>query len=263
MTSPDTGPADPRPLLIVEHAAWEGPFRILDSFADVPVVTFRVLENDETLLPPPPQVRGAVFMGGPMSVNDTDRYPGLNVETDWIRAAIAARTPLLGVCLGAQLIAKAAGAVVAPAPTPEVGVSPVDIIDVDDVLLGALAPSIPALHWHGEYFDLPTSAVALARSPSTPVQAFRIGQACWGMLFHLEADRAVVDRWLTEPTMAAEARTALGGDFATQLRSQAAELDPPRAQQVFDAFAALCVRRSLAASVAGPPLTQLALRQIQ
>jgi GMP synthase (glutamine-hydrolysing) len=240
VTSPGAGPADQRPLLIVEHATWEGPFRILDSFLDAPVVTHRVLEDDETVLPSPSQVRGAVLMGGPMSVNDADRLPGLAVEMDWIRAAIAARTPVLGICLGAQLIAKAAGAVVAPASTPEVGVSEVEIFDVDDVLVGALAPSIPALHWHGECFDLPPAAVALARSAPTPLQAFRIGEACWGLLFHLEADRAVIDQWLAEPVMAAEAHAVHGAGFATALRTQAALLEPQRAQQVFAAFAARC-----------------------
>jgi hypothetical protein len=81
-------PGARRPLPVVEHARWEGPFRILDSFPDVPVMTYRILEDPDTVPPPPSQVRGAVFMGGPMSVNDTTRFAGLEVETDWIRAAL-------------------------------------------------------------------------------------------------------------------------------------------------------------------------------
>jgi GMP synthase (glutamine-hydrolysing) len=255
VTEPHRNPADRRPLLIVEHARWEEPFRILDSFPDVPFVTYRILEDPETAPPPPSQVCGAVFMGGPMSVNDTTRFAGLNVETDWIRAAIANGTPVLGVCLGAQLIAKAAGALVAPGPAPEIGVSPVDILDPDDALLGGVAPSIPALHWHRDCFDLPAGAVALARSAPTPLQAFRIGTSAWGLLCHLEADRDVIDRWLAQPKMAAEARAALGSDFARLLRAQAEQLEPARAQQVFDAFAVLCAQRSASTAVAGRPLT--------
>ena len=244
MTAPDRTSRARPPLLVVEHVRWEGPFRILDSFPDVPVATYRVLEDPETPLPPPSQVCGAVFMGGPMSVNDTTRFAGLDVETDWIRAGIADGTPILGVCLGAQLIAKAAGAVVAPGPALELGVSTVEIIDAGDPLLGTVAPSIAALHWHQDCFDLPAGAVALARSAPTPLQAFRIGTSAWGVVCHLEVNATVLDGWLAQPEMAAEARAALGPDFARLLRARAEHLDPSRAQRVFDAFAALCARYS-------------------
>jgi len=251
VTSPATGSPDDRPLLVIEHVDWEEPFGILDSFPGVPVVASNVLHSPETVLPEPERVRGAVLMGGPMSVNDVGRLPGLGAEIGWIRAAMRTETPMLGVCLGAQLIAKAAGGVVAPGPEPELGVSAVEILDADDALLGCVAPAIPALHWHGECFDLPAGAVALARSPQTPLQAFRMGATTWGLLFHLEADRDVIERWTAEPTMAAEARAVLGPDFAELLRTQAEQLDPKRAQQVFDAFAALCASWPPAAIPAG------------
>jgi GMP synthase (glutamine-hydrolysing) len=179
-------------------------------------------------------------MGGPMSVNDAGRLPGLAAEIDWIGAAMSSGTPVLGVCLGAQLIAAAAGATVAPGPKPELGVSPVEILDAEDALLGGVAPQIPALHWHLECFDLPDGAQPLARSPQTPLQAFRLGTTAWGLLCHLEADAAVVEQWLAEPAMAAEAAAVLGPDFAAVLRAEVEQLEPARAKRVFDAFAALC-----------------------
>jgi GMP synthase (glutamine-hydrolysing) len=233
-----------RPLLVVQHVEWERPFRILDSFPDVPVVSCNLLDEPLAVLPEPDRVRGAVLMGGPMSVNDAGRLIGLSTEVEWIRAAMRTQTPVLGICLGAQLIAAAAGALVAPGPAPELGVSAVEILDADDMLLGQVAPTIPALHWHNECFDLPAGAVTLARSAQTPLQAFRIATSTWGLLCHLEADRAVIEHWLAVPAMAAEARAVLGPDFESRLRMQANQLDPPRAQHVFDAFAALCARRA-------------------
>jgi GMP synthase (glutamine-hydrolysing) len=236
---------------VVTHVDWEAPFRILDAFPDIPIVTCNLVDNPSTLLPSPAQIRGAVIMGGPMSVNDADRLAGIAIEIDWIATAIAAETPILGVCLGAQLIAKAAGAAVVSADKPEVGVSAVEILDPGDVLLGSLAPSIAALHWHGECFDLPAGAVRLARSSPTPVQAFRLAEATWGLQFHLEADRAVIDRWLTQPGMAAEARAMHGPDFAAVLRAQADQLDALRARRVFDAFASVCAKHRPAAFEGG------------
>ncbi|HSY15475.1 MAG TPA: hypothetical protein VK816_05780, partial [Jatrophihabitantaceae bacterium] len=147
-----------------------------------------------------------------------------------------------------QLIAKAAGSTIAPAARPEIGVSPVRVLDSADPLAAALAPGVPALHWHGEEFDLPHGAVALACSDQTEVQAFRLGTSSWGLLFHLEVDAELLEAWLAEPIMAADARRALGQDFATHLRRGVTQLDPRRARQVFDAFAGLCSARATRSS---------------
>ena len=205
-----------RPLLVIQHVPWEGPHRVLAAFADVPLIRTDALDPG-CRLPGPAEVRGAVIMGGPMSVNDADAIPGLAAEVDWVRQAISAGVPLLGICLGAQVIARAAGAVVSPAPRREIGWLPVSIADPRDPVLGPLAPMTVALHWHGEAFTLPDGASALARSAMTPVQAFRLSSA-WGVLFHPEADEALVDTWLAEPTMQREAEEVLGPDAARVLR---------------------------------------------
>ncbi len=224
------------PLLVVRHVPWEGPHRILDAFDGVPVELVDALAGDRPL-PAVDAVRGAVFMGGPMSVNDTERHPRLAEEVEWLRAAVDAELPLLGVCLGSQLLARALGATVAPGRAKEIGFAPVEIVDGDDPLLAPLAPTAEVLHWHGEVFDLPPGATALARSALTDVQAFRAGPRAWGLLFHAEADGALVERWLAEPAMAEEAREALGDDYASLLRAGAARVDPALGSRVFEAFA--------------------------
>lgn len=229
-----------RPLLIVRHVPWEGPHRIADAFGDIPLRIVDVLDGHAPL-PLPTEVRGAVIMGGPMSVHDTGAHPGLEDEVEWIREGLAIGTPMLGICLGSQLIARAAGANVAPGPRPEIGWLPVEVSDPSDPVLGPLAPMTTALHWHGEAFPLPPAATLLARSAITPCQAFRIGNA-WGVLFHPEADEALVDAWLGEPSMRAEAEAALGphAHAALQLgaRTHAAEL-VARSTRGFAAFAAV------------------------
>lgn len=227
-----------RPLLVVRHVAWEGPHRILDAFAGVPIVTVDALAGDAPL-PAPEDVRGAVFMGGPMSVNDVDRHPRLAEEVAWLAAAVARDVPVLGVCLGAQLLACALGATVAPGRAPEIGFAAIEVLDGEDPLLAPLAPRASVLHWHGEVFDLPPGARALARSALTAVQAFRARRA-WGLLFHAEADAELVELWLAEPTMAAEAHAALGDGFANALRRGARDLTAGAGDAVFAAFAREC-----------------------
>jgi GMP synthase (glutamine-hydrolysing) len=234
-----------RPLLVIRHVPWEGPHRILRAFGGVPVAIVDGLD-DTASFPRPDEIRGAVVMGGPMSANDVEPHPGLAEEIAWLADAVAAGTPVLGVCLGSQLLARALGARVAPADEPEIGFAAVEVLDPADLLLGALAPSATVLHWHGEAFDLPPGAVALARSARTALQAFRAGDAAWGLLFHAEADAELLDRWLAEPAMAREARDALGPESAAHLRAGAIALDHARNDAVFTAFAACCAARAAA-----------------
>ena len=208
-----------RPVLIVRHVPWEGPHRIADALTATGLLLDErcVLEGD--LLPAPGDVAGAVFMGGPMNVDEIGRYPGLADEREWLAAAVAAELPVLGVCLGSQLLARALGSSVRPGPMPEIGWAPIEVFDADDPVIGGLAPSTTVLHWHGDAFDLPEGAELLASSKRTEVQAFRADNA-WGTLFHAEADAALVDRWLAEPEMAAEAPA----DVAEESASFAGEL---------------------------------------
>jgi GMP synthase (glutamine-hydrolysing) len=236
-----------RPLLVVQHVPWEGPHVILDSFSDVSVLVRNILDEPKgTSLPDPTTIRGAIFMGGPMSVNDAETLVPLADEIAWLQRAVAIEVPILGICLGAQLLAKAAGATITAAPRPEIGVSPVEITDPHDPLVAPLTPSAHAMHWHGEQLTLPEGAVKLAHSAQTEVQAFRLGNSAWGMLFHLEVDDELLDIWLAEPSMALEAERALGNDYREQLRGGLAALGRDQAREVFDEFAKYCAQRHIA-----------------
>ncbi len=175
-------------------------------------------------LPEHEEVSGAVVMGGPMNVDDHGSFPSLATEREWIRQATERGMPVLGVCLGAQLIARALGAEVEPAAGAEIGFAPVEVSDSADPLIGALARSSTVLHWHGDVFDLPDGAVPLASSERTEHQAFRYGSA-WGLLFHAEADAALVEAWLAVPEMAAEASAAHGPEAAATLRRRATAVE--------------------------------------
>lgn len=210
--------ADRPTLLVIQHVPWETPNRILDACGGLGVRTVSPLAGEA--LPDHAEVAGALVMGGPMNVGEVERYPGLAAEREWLAEAARREMPILGICLGAQLLARALGAEVRRGEEPEVGFAPVEIHDPADPLIGGLAPMTMALHWHGDVFDLPDGAVPLASSARTKHQAFRHGNA-WGLLFHAEADVALVDKWLAEPSMRDKAKKAFGPNATTELRRQA------------------------------------------
>jgi GMP synthase (glutamine-hydrolysing) len=232
--------ADERPtLLAIQHVPWETPHRILDACGALQVHTVKPLAGQA--LPDHDEVAGAVVMGGPMNVDEVGRFPGLAMEREWLAEAVRRELPLLGICLGAQLLARALGAEVRLGEGPEIGVAPVEVGDADDPVLGGLAPSTEVLHWHGDVFGLPDGAQPLASSAMTEHQAFRAGNA-WGVLFHPEADLALVEAWMAVPEMIAQARAALGDDGAAALPGRALEAEPVLVQRTapgFEAFAQL------------------------
>lgn len=127
-----------------------------------------------------------VALGGPMSANDEARLPWLAGEKRVLRDAVARGVPVLGVCLGAQLIASALGARVWRGPAPEIGWFPVEAVPGPDGTF-RLPPACPVFHWHGETFALPDGAVRLARSAACEHQAFQIARHVIALQFHLEA----------------------------------------------------------------------------
>lgn len=160
-----------------------------------------------------------VVLGGPVGANDEDRYPFLADELDALRARLAASRPTLGICLGAQLMARALGAAVAPSGRTEIGYSPLILTaDAQGTPLRHLA-DVPVLHWHNDTFDIPSGAVRLASTEACANQAFARGTHVLGLQFHLETPAADLERWLIGH---AEALNAAGID-ARDLRRQAAE----------------------------------------
>lgn len=139
-------------------------------------------------LPAPDSSELFIFMGGGMSVNDGERLPWLAAEKEFIRTAIAADRAILGICLGAQLIASALGARVGPNPAGrEIGWFPVRGTGAGGPDAFAMPSGLEVFHWHGETFELPAGALHLAESEACRHQAFQVGPAVIGLQFHPEA----------------------------------------------------------------------------
>lgn len=133
-----------------------------------------------------------IIMGGPMSVNDEEHYPWLIREKQFIRKAIEAGKTVIGICLGAQLIASALGAKVQQNNKKEIGWFPVNLTPASKLsaVFNHLPETIDAFHWHGETFELPDGAVRIGSSEACGNQAFSIGKTVFGFQFHLETTRA-------------------------------------------------------------------------
>ena len=147
--------------------------------------------------PEPPETFDAlVVLGGSMHVDQEESHPWLPSQYALVRDALERNQPLLGVCLGGQMIARILGAHVGPASRPEIGFHRVELTEagVGDPVLGALPQRFDALEWHSYAFDVPASGELLAASAVCP-QAFRVGEHTWGVQFHPEATLEMVADW--------------------------------------------------------------------
>lgn len=138
-----------------------------------------------------------VVLGGPIGAFDETAYPFLADTLALLRERLARRLPVLGICLGAQLMARALGAGVAPMGHKEIGFAPLALtLDGERSVLAPLANGTPVLHWHGDRFEIPPGAESLAATPLCPHQAFALGTHALALQFHLEADLSRIEQWL-------------------------------------------------------------------
>jgi GMP synthase-like glutamine amidotransferase len=182
-------------VLIFRHVPFEGAGYLETALRDRGIpFDYADLYNSAAPTREPGGDQALVFLGGPMSVNDS--LPYLRREEQYIRDAISRGVPVLGVCLGAQLIAKALGAKVQPNRASEIGWFELQFTAAasgDPLFDGLHAAKV--FHWHSETFDLPPGAELLASSELCTNQAFRIGDRVYGMQFHLEVTPAMIADW--------------------------------------------------------------------
>jgi GMP synthase (glutamine-hydrolysing) len=185
-----------RPVLVLTHVPHEGPGMIAAAL-DHPYQIRTVLHDEHPRLPAVDQLAGLVVMGGPQDADDDAHFPGLAAERRLLADAVEAGIPVLGVCLGMQLLAMSLGARLRRRAGTELGFAPVQVL-ADDPMLAPLGEHPCVLHWHDDQVELPPGATLLASNDLTPVQAFRVGTAV-GMQFHVEVDATLLDLWLSLP----------------------------------------------------------------
>ena len=196
-------------ILIIKHIAIEGP-GTLGDFLKERQENFRIVElgaGDQ--LPKDPQAfKALIVLGGPMNVDEEDIYPFLKPENDFIGQALKDGVPYLGICLGAQLLAKAAGAKVVKSPVKEVGWYHIALTaeGKTDPLFKDFRAQDPVYQWHGDMFEIPVGGQLLATAQGCPHQALKVGDNAYGLQFHVEITEQSIKEWC-----AAYSRTDLPG----------------------------------------------------
>ncbi|HXH65095.1 MAG TPA: type 1 glutamine amidotransferase [Mariprofundaceae bacterium] len=231
-------------FLVLQHKDIEPPARLADGLAQAghQIETCHVQRT-----PVPGSLSGydgLVVMGGPQSANDD--LPYIHDELALLRLAVAEDFPVLGICLGAQLLAKAGQAHITRSPVWELGWYPVfpTPASAGDPLFSNLPEAgLRIFQWHGETFSLPAGAVLLAHHPNVPHQAFRLGRCQYGLQFHAEVDAPVIESWIEAGD---DERRHLGPEGLRDIRQHMAETGPMHAfcDALVQAWLGLCQTRA-------------------
>ncbi len=185
-------------FLVLQHLDIEPPALLADCLIKAGHIVESVRIDRKEAIPKTPEgYAGMIVMGGPMSANDDS--PFIKEEIALLQQAIRQNFPVLGICLGAQLLAKAAGADILPSPERELGwyrLLPTLDSESDPLFSTLPAKAINVFQWHGETFSLPPDATLLASCAGIPNQAFRLGSCQYGLQFHVEVDEAIIRQWI-------------------------------------------------------------------
>ena len=195
-------------VLILKNIASEGP-GTLEVFLQERGMYYRIVNCGTEDIPGSKDFDTLVMLGGPMSVNEEDVYPYIKREMGLVKEFAAEGKKIFGICLGAQIMAKALGAKVYPGPEKEIGWYDIELTDegIGDRCMKELAvysrsgagdfgTKFRVFHWHGETFDIPGGAVRLAKSELYPHQAFRYGEGAYAFQFHIEVTKEMIYEWL-------------------------------------------------------------------
>lgn len=217
-------------VLVFQHVPYE-PLGTLDPLLKeagfrIRYVNFGRMPQQEPALE---RYEALIVLGGPMNADQIDTYPNLLTEVEIIREAVDRNMSVLGICLGAQLLAKALGGQVARNATREIGWYDVEMTEAGlrDPVLSTFAPRQQVFQWHEDGISLPPGIDCLASSPASPVQAFRYGEHAYGFQFHLEVNRPLIERWLTVPAHQASLREEAGAVDPGQILRQAEDSMAP------------------------------------
>lgn len=221
-------------IIVIQHVPYE-PLGTL-----IPLMRERGLRKRYVNYARDPELRptldgydGIIVLGGAMCLRESGDYPHLEYEVELLQTAVERKMPVLGICLGAQLLAKALGATVSKNPTKEIGWYDVQVsaAAAQDPVMRCFGPSEHIFQWHGDTFTLPERAVHLARTTSCENQAFRYGDTVYGFQFHLEVDRPIIKRWFHTPSLQRDLQAAQPPvDEAQVLRET--DVHMPRSQEL-------------------------------
>ncbi len=211
-------------LLVIQHVAHErlGTFEQGFKRAGCALRPLNIFERPSW--PALDGIDGVVSMGGPQSVYDRAKHPWIVDELRMLRRAVDRGVPVLGICLGAQMLAAALGASVTKNPQKEIGWYPVmrEPGAAGDPLLDGFGQTETVFQWHGDTFALPPGAVRLASSPLCREQAFRYQDLAWGLQFHVEVTEAMIRAWMRTPVNRAELAALRGGIDPMAIKRQSA-----------------------------------------
>ncbi len=183
-------------VLVLKHVASEGPGLLKDGFEKAGAEVLEVNLYEGESIPEAGEYQVVVSMGGPMNVYEDHRYPFLKEEAEFLKRRIDEGEPVLGICLGAQMIARACGAKVRKAEVEEIGWFPVHITSAGraDELFWDFPSQLQVFQWHGDTFEVPPQGTLLFKAPLCPNQAFRIRNA-YALQFHIEVTEELLSTW--------------------------------------------------------------------
>ena len=213
-------------ILVFQHVPYE-PLGTLDPLLKEAGFRIRYVNfgRDPESRPSLDGYQALIILGGPMNSDEVDAYPNLTTEIELINDALERGISVLGICLGAQLLAKALGGNVVRNARREIGWHDVALTEhgATDPVLSAFSKVQRVFQWHEDGISLPPDSVHLAASDASDVQAFRYGEHAYGLQFHLEVNQSLIERWLTVPANQATLQDEAGRVDPDTIRRQSTE----------------------------------------